>query len=99
MTNTTTLGVRLTSRRKFFNRYDPIYRFLDQIVFRDLFQPPKRSVEGAFEQITAADADFLVENLNKHRLVLWLNIILAAYLLLSGLNAILKSGDQAVVVT
>jgi len=99
MTTTTTLNIRLTSRQKLYNRFDPIYRFLDQIVFRGLFQPPKRSVKGAFEQITAADMDFLVENLNKHRLVLWLNVILAAYLAFSGLAAILKFGDPSTVVT
>jgi hypothetical protein len=56
-------------------------------------------MRGEFEQITTADADFLVENLNKHRLILWLNIILAGYLVAYGLDAILRSGDQAIVVT
>src|SRR4051812_48484592 len=99
MTASTVLSARLVSRHKLQNRFDPIYQLLDRIVFKGLFQPPKRSVEGAFEQITAADADFLVENLRKHRLVLWLNVILAVYLTSSGLTAILKSGDAAVVVT
>lgn len=93
------VDARVISRCKFHNRFDPIYQLLDRIVFQGLFQPPKRSVKGAFEQITAADTDFLLENLNKHRLVLWLNIVFIAYLYLYGLAAILKHGDPAVVVT
>lgn len=96
---TEALNARLISRRRLINRFDPIYIFLDRLVFRGLFQPPKRSVKGAFEQITAADTDFLVENLNKHRIVLWLNLILSGYLAASGLDAILKHGDPTVVVT
>jgi hypothetical protein len=94
-----TYNARFISRRRIINRFDPVYQFLDRVVFRGLFQPRKRSIPGEFEQITAADIDFLVENLNKHRLVLWLNIILAGYLILHGLDAILKHGDPAVVVT
>jgi hypothetical protein len=99
MNASTTVNARITSRRKLQNRFDPIYLFLDCLVFQRLFQPPKRSVPGEFEQITAADTDFLVENLNKHRLILWLNVILAGYLSAFGLDAILKHGDAAVVVT
>src|SRR5437016_4530279 len=91
-------NARLISRRRLINRIDPVYQFLDRVVFRGLFQPRKRSIPGEFEQITAADIDFLVENLNKHRLVLWLNLILTGYLIIHGLDAILKHGDPAVVV-
>jgi len=92
-------NARFISRRRLINRMDPVYQFLDRVVFRGLFQPRKRSIPGEFEQITAADIDFLVENLNKHRLVLWLNLILAGYLVVHGLDAILKQGEPAVVVT
>src|SRR5437660_925957 len=96
---TDTHNARLISRRRPLNQIDPVYQFLDRVVFRGLFQPPKRSIPGEFEQITAADIDFLVENLNKHRAVLWLNLILAGYLIVHGLDAILRHGDPAVVVT
>jgi hypothetical protein len=99
MNSSNSVNARIISRRKLHNRFDPIYLLLDRLVFRGLFQPRKRSVQGAFEQITAADTDFLVENLNKHRLILWLNIILVGYLSAYGLDAILKHGDPAVVVT
>lgn len=92
-------SARLISRRKILNRIDPVYLLLDRLVFRGLFQPPKRTMPGEFEQLTAADTDFLVENLNKHRLVLWVNVILAGYLAAYGLDAILKAGDPTVVVT
>jgi hypothetical protein len=94
-----TINARLASRRKVRNRVDPIYIFLDRLVFQRLFQPPKRSVQRQFEQVAAAEIDFLVENLNKHRIILWLNIILTGYLAAYGLDAILKHGDPAVVVT
>jgi hypothetical protein len=99
MNDSNTVNARAIARRKLQNRFDPIYQLLDRLVFQGLFQPPKRSVHGAFEQITAADTDFLLENLRKHRIVLWLNLILGGYLAASGLDAILKHGDPAVVVT
>jgi hypothetical protein len=82
METTSVLNHRVAARRFPLNRFDPVYQLLDRVVFRDMFRPPKRSIAGAFEPITAADADFLLDNLQKHRLVLWLNLLLAVYLLL-----------------
>lgn len=99
MTSVDIADLRLDSRRQFVNRIDPIYILLDRLIFEPLFRPPKRSIPGEFEQLTAADIDFLIENLKKHRRVLWLNLALVVYLAFYGLNAILKHGDPAVVVT
>src|SRR4051812_31080313 len=81
METTSILSHRTAARGFPLNRFDPIYQLLDRVVFRDMFRPPKRSVTGAFEPITAADADFLLETLQKHRLVLGLNLLVAVYLL------------------
>lgn len=90
---------RIRSRRKMLNRFDPIYVLLDRIVFKPLFQPPKASKPGEFEKIEIAELDFLVENLNKHRKILWLNIVLVIYLYLHGLDSILSQGHPEIVVT
>lgn len=81
------------------NRFDPVYLFLDYIIFDQLFRPPKKKIPGAYEKVTTADADFLLENLNKHRIVLWFNIVAAIFLWLGGLKATLTFGDQGVIVT
>src|ERR1051325_160233 len=96
-TNDDPLEARSLARRS--NRLDPVYLFLDVVVFERLFRPLKRNDPGGYEQLTLADIDFLIENLKKHRLILWINLLLTVYLSAGGLDAIFRSGDQGIVVT
>ena len=96
-TNDDPLEARSLARRS--NRLDPVYLFLDVVVFERLFRPLKRNDPGSYEQLTLADIDFLIENLKKHRLILWINLLLTVYLSAGGLDAIFRSGDQGIVVT
>ena len=88
---------RISSRLKWYNGFDPVYRFLDHILFARLFRPKNQF--GIVESLPVADAEFLVDNLQKHRLIVWLNLGLAVYLASWGLKAIASTGDPAVVVT
>lgn len=90
-------NARIESRNIWLNRVDPVYRFLDQWLLAGLFRP--RNAEGGSDVLPRADTEFLVDNLKKHRWVLWSNIVLAVYLAVSGLRAIAANGDPAVVVT
>jgi len=90
---------RQKSREKNINRIDPIYIFLDRILFKSLFQPPKANNPYEFEIIEEAQTDFLVENMKKHRIILWINILLATFLGLHGLDVILSTGNTSIVVT
>ena len=92
-------SIREKSRKRIVNRLDPMYRFLDHVVFQQLFQPPKANAPGEFERIEEAQTDFLVENLKKHRLILWVNIILVLFLGIYGLEVLLKTGNTAIVVS
>lgn len=95
-----TADVRSGIRNKsWYNRFDPVYLFLDFLIFEQLFRPRKKNLPGAYEKVTAADVDFLVENLNKHRIVLWLNILLVIYLATHGLTKILSDGNKDIIVT
>ena len=87
------------ARKRFLNKVDPVFLILDRIVFDPLFSPPKKGVPGQYEILEYADLDFLVENLLKHRAILWVNILLVLYLVLHGLPLIFNAGDQALVVT
>lgn len=95
----TPTDIRLESRKRILNRFDPLYLFLDLVVFDRLFRPPKRNVRGEFEELATADVDFLAENLSKHRIVLWLNALLILYLCPHGIKTILQHGDPGIVVT
>lgn len=90
---------RFNSRKKLVNRVDPIYLFLDRILFKSLFQPPKANNPEEYEIIEEAQVDFLVENMKKHRLILWINILLAVFLTFYGLEVLLNQGSTAIVVT
>lgn len=90
---------RLISRNKFINRIDPIYLFFDRFLFKSLFQPPKASDPNQFEIIEESQIDFLVQNMKKHRVILWINIFIAIFLSVYGLEIILKTGDAGIVVT
>lgn len=92
-------SARELSRRNWLNRIDPVYVLLDRVVFARLFEPRKAGNPTEFEKLENADIDFLVENLRKHRLVLWLNVLLATYLKVHGLSAIAAVGDSGVVVS
>lgn len=80
------LEPRTVSRRKLINRLDPIYQLLDRTLFARLFGPDSRShpPEGGPFNLDFAEQELLVENLRKHRLILWLNVVLATGLLLLG---------------
>lgn len=91
------LKARVELRKK--NRLDPVYWFLDRLVFESLFRPRKRHDKNVYEILTKADIDFLIENLQKHRIIIWCNLVLVAYLATKGLSAILNAHDQGTVVT
>lgn len=92
-------NARTKSQKKFFNKFDPVYYLLDRVIFKSLYHPPKSGQKGKFEILDYAEIDFLTENLKKHRFILWVNILLAAYLFVHGLDMILENGDAGIVVT
>ena len=92
-------NTRTQSQKLFVNRIDPIFWLLNKIVFAPLFKPKDASTQRGYAILENAEVDFLVENLNKHRVILWINILLALYLAGWGLESIKAAGDPAIVVT
>ena len=90
---------RQESAHQFPNNVDPVYVFLDRIVFDGLFRPKPSSDDDEPVGLDLAELEFLVENLLKHRKILWCNIILATFLHFWGLESIAAVGDPAVVVS
>src|SRR5467141_3142944 len=80
------------------NRVDPVYQFLYFAVFKQLFKP-RKPTPGEYYLLEASETDFLYENLEKHRQILWLNLILVLYLYLHGIESIRSAGDPAVVIS
>ncbi|HEX3528798.1 MAG TPA: hypothetical protein VH988_17190 [Thermoanaerobaculia bacterium] len=99
MNGTEITNPRDSARKRLLNKIDPLFWILDRWIFESLFRPSKKNVPGEYEELDYADADFLVENLLKHRFILWLNIILAVYMILFGLAAIFKMGKSELVIT
>lgn len=87
------------ARQRVLNKVDPLFWILDNWVFDSLFRPPKKNVPGEYEELDYADMDFLVENLLKHRFILWLNVALAIYMILFGLSSIFSQGNSEIVIT
>lgn len=92
-------NIRIISRKKWINRIDPVYILLDRVLFKKLFQPPKPKKGNGFEKLEIAEIDFLTENLKKHRIILWINIIVTIYLTFYGIDIILEYGNTSIVVT
>lgn len=82
----------------FFDRIDPVKVLLYFVIFQQLLEP-KNPHSGQLEQLDRAEREFLKENLEKHRLILWLNLLLIGYLAVSGINSIKSLGDPNTVVT
>ena len=67
------------SLRRLINRFDPIFILLNKVVFKPLFYPPLPGKPGEVEVIELAQREFLEQNLNKHRAILWINISIAIF--------------------
>lgn len=97
--NFSNLEIRVRSQRKWYNKIDIVYLFLDRVVFERLFKPKKRNMPGKYEILDVADVDFLVENLHKHRTILWVNVLLSIYLYFFGIDRIFANGDATTIIT
>ena len=88
---------RLQASKKITNCIDPVYWFLDRIVFKNLFVPRTIQSDGSkkVERMEESETSFLLVNLQKHRLVLWLNLITLIILGYYGYDELIeKSGAQ-----
>jgi hypothetical protein len=83
---------------RFIDRIDPVKVLLYFVIFQQLLEP-KNPHSGQPEQLEPAEKEFLRENLEKHRVILWLNLLLIVYLATFGISSIKSSGDQATVIT
>ena len=61
--------------RAWRNRFDPIYRLLDLVAFRRLLLSRLDA-----SRLESAECEFLTANLQKHRLILWANVLLSLLL-------------------
>ncbi len=88
--------LRNRSANRTLNRIDPIYLLLDKVVFKSFFKPPKQNSKK-YEVLDYAEIDFLVENLRKHRLIIWINVVVAIFLFVYGLEKVIVSGNESIV--
>jgi hypothetical protein len=81
MTQATPAFVVLTQRARArsmpLNRFDPVYRLLEAAIFSSFFQPRLPGSQAPPCAIETSEALFLLENLAKHRIIVWLNIVAA----------------------
>ena len=80
------------------DRLDPMKMVLYFGVFRQLFAPKRPNLAGPV-LLEEAEKDFLRENLEKHRQVLWINFSLIIYLIAFGISSLKSSGDRETVIS
>ena len=93
------MGERQLSRSTLLNRIDPVYIFLDRIVFNSLFALSKSGDEGSdgLDRADGAESEILLRNMVKHRWVLWINILLVCFLSSYGLDYISKEYKELII--
>src|SRR3954466_6445522 len=92
------VSARDVAQKKILNRIDPLFWILDRLIFEGLFRPLKKNTTNEYEILDLADSDFLVENLYKHRLILWLNLLAGVYLAVWGLDQVFASPKAELVI-
>ena len=82
---------RESARCKLINRIDPVYLLLDRIVFDPFFNPRLPGAGAPITSIEIPEINFLLENIRKHRAIIWANAVAVAAMLGSGLTSISES--------
>jgi len=83
---------RANSSRRWFNRIDPVYTLLDKVLFSPFFTPRLPGPDAPPAPIESSEVGFLLDNLRKHRAIVWMNLIAVVAIIASGL-ARLEHGD------
>ena len=89
--------LRTQAARKIINLFDPVYWFLDRIIFKNLFVPRTIQSDGTIkkEHMEESETTFLLANLQKHRLILWLNLLTLFTLSYHGYDSLIGNNENA----
>lgn len=79
---------RTRTAKLWINRFDPVFLLLDRVAFAPFFRPTHLGGQHVPTVVELAETDFLLANLNKHRVILWVNVAAVAAMRLGGLMAL-----------